>query len=114
MSKYDALGDYLKRQQGDRVPMRFADIEKVTGVKLPPSARKHRPWWSNNAKNSVMTRVWREAGFESGDVDMASSKLAFRRVRGPKSSAATGSEQPFHPLYGMIRRASSASCRAPI
>ncbi len=103
MSKYDALGDYLKRQQGDRVPMRFADIEKVTGVKLPPSARKHRPWWSNNAKNSVMTRVWREAGFESGDVDMAGRKLVFRRVRGPKSSAATGSEQPFHPLYGMMQ-----------
>ena len=31
MSKYTALGDYLKRQRGDLVPMTFAEIEKVTG-----------------------------------------------------------------------------------
>ncbi len=28
--------------------MTFSEIEKVTGVKLPPKAQHHRAWWSNN------------------------------------------------------------------
>src|ERR1700728_821716 len=105
MSKYSALGDYLKRQRGERVPMTFAEIEKVAGVKLPPSARKHRPWWSNNAKNSVMTRVWLDAGFESEQVDLSARKLVFRRMRKPSEADAAQSagEKPFHPAYGMMQ-----------
>ena len=105
MSKYAALGDYLKRQRGERVPMTFAEIEKVAGVKLPPSARKHRPWWSNNARNSVMTKVWLNAGFESEQVDMEKRKLVFRRVRKrhEAADAARSGEKPFHPLYGAMK-----------
>jgi hypothetical protein len=105
MSKYSALGDYLKRQRGERVSMTFAEIEKVAGVKLPPSARKHRPWWSNNAKNSVMTRVWLDAGFESEQVDLSARKLVFRRMRKPNEADAAQStgEKPFHPAYGMMQ-----------
>jgi hypothetical protein len=102
MSKYGPLGEYLKRQGKDRVPMTFAEIERVTGVKLPPSAARHRPWWSNNAKNSVMTKVWLEAGFESEQVDMQARKLVFRRVRGPTSGEG-GGEKPFHPLWGYMK-----------
>ena len=48
MSKYSALGDYLKRQRRDLVPMTFAEIEKDRRRgKLPASAR-YRAWWSNN------------------------------------------------------------------
>ena len=101
MAKYDALGAYLKRQPGDRVPITFAEIEKVIGAKLPLSARKHRPWWSNNPDNSVMTKVWLDAGFESEQVDIPARKLVFRRVRKPKAAAACGGEKPFHPLYGL-------------
>ena len=81
MSKYSALGDYLKRQSRDAVPMTFGEIEKIIGAKLPASAQKHRPWWSNNADNSVMTKVWLDAGFQSEQVDMEERKLVFRRVR---------------------------------
>jgi hypothetical protein len=106
MSKYDALGGYLLRQQRELVPMTFGEIEKITGVKLPASARKHRPWWSNNPDNSVMTKVWLEAGFKSEQVDLASRKLVFRRVRGPKQPAEAtmqDGEKPFHPLYGLMK-----------
>ena len=103
MSKYNALGDFLKRQRGERVPMTFAEIETITNAKLPPSADKHRPWWSNNARNSVMTKVWLDAGFESEQVDMAGRKLVFRRVRKPKAAPTAGGEEPFHPLYGMMQ-----------
>jgi len=106
MSKYSALGDYLKHQRRDVVPMTFAEIEKITGTKLPASARKHRPWWSNNPDNSVMTKVWLDAGFASERVDMPARKLVFRRVR--KQDRAGGAmqaagEKPFHPLYGMMQ-----------
>jgi hypothetical protein len=102
MSKYEPLGDYLKKQGNDLVPMTFAEIERVTGVKLPASATKHRPWWSNNPDNSVMTKVWLDAGFESEQVDMEKRKLVFKRVHAAKSGEST-KEKPFHPLYGYMK-----------
>ena len=87
MSKYSALGEYLKRQRRDVVPMTFSEIERITGIKLPASAHKHRPWWSNNPDNSVLTKVWLDAGFESEQVDMEARKLVFRRVRGRSGKA---------------------------
>jgi hypothetical protein len=101
MSKYAPLADYLKRQGHECVAMTFAEIERVTGVKLPASATKHRPWWSNNPDNSVLTKVWLEAGFESEQVDMDKRKLVFRRVRGAK--AGEGEEKPFHPAWGAMK-----------
>ena len=112
MSKYGSLGDFLKSQASDRVPMSFAEIERITGVRLPASARKHRPWWSNNATNSVMTKVWLDAGFESEQVDMAGERLVFRRIRAtrpgrvPKDRVAGGK---FHPLAGLLRDVTSVA-----
>lgn len=105
MSKYTALGDYLKHQRRDVVPMKFADIEKITGAKLPASAR-YRAWWSNNDFNSVLTKVWLDAGFKSEQVDMKARTLVFRRVPKPKAVAGGGraeGEQPFHPAYGFMK-----------
>jgi hypothetical protein len=102
MSKYSPLADYLKRQDREHVPMTFAEIEKITGTKLPPSATKHRPWWSNNPQNSVLTRVWLEAGFESEQVDMTGRKLVFKRVRATKQ-AASSAEHFVHPAYGAMK-----------
>lgn len=103
MSKYQALGDYLKHQRRETVPMTFGEIEKLTGTKLPPSSR-YRAWWSNNDFNSVLTKVWIEAGFKSEQVDMERRKLVFRRVRKPTvtAEAASATEKPFHPLYGLM------------
>lgn len=102
MSKYTPLAEYLKKQGREQVPMTFAEIERVTGVKLPPSASKHRPWWSNNPDNSVLTKVWLEAGFESEQVDMEKRKLVFKRVRAAK--AAGGTDDEFvHPAYGAMK-----------
>jgi len=104
MSKYDALGEYLRRQPGERVPLKFADIEKITGHKLPASSR-YRAWWSNNDFNSVLTKVWLAAGFKSEQVDMQKRELVFRRVPAPKTKtkAQPGDEKPFHPAYGYMK-----------
>jgi hypothetical protein len=80
MSKYDALGDYLRKQTAREVRMTFAEIEKVVGHKLPRSAYAHRPWWSNNESNSVITKVWLNAGFRSARVDMEKRRLVFERA----------------------------------
>jgi hypothetical protein len=103
MSKYSALGEYLKRQRRDVVPMTFGEIEKITGAKLPASAHKYRPWWSNNPDNSVMTKVWLDAGFASEQVDILARKLVFRRVRGPTETPPSAGEKRFHPAYGYMQ-----------
>jgi hypothetical protein len=105
MSKYSTLGEYLKHQRRDVVPMTFGEIEKITGAKLPASSR-YRAWWSNNDFNSVLTKVWIKAGFKSEQVDMRARKLVFRRVRGPKAAGEAGQaagEKPFHPAYGAMQ-----------
>jgi hypothetical protein len=106
MSKYSALGEYLKRQRRDVVAMTFSEIERITRIKLPASARKHRPWWSNNPDNSVMTKVWIEAGFKSEQVDLEGRRLVFRRVHGSKregAGAQSAAENTIHPAYGALQ-----------
>ena len=80
MTKYAALEDHLRNSQQDTVPMTFADIERVIGADLPPSAFKHRPWWSNNPSNSVITNSWLKAGYKTENVDMAGEKLVFTKT----------------------------------
>ena len=80
MTKYAALEGHLRNSGQDTVPMTFADIERVIGADLPPSAFKHRPWWSNNPSNSVITNSWLKAGYKTENVDMAGKKLVFVKV----------------------------------
>lgn len=95
MSKYHLLGKFLGEQAGSEVPMSFADIERVTGVKLPPKAQLQRAWWSNNPSNNVMTKVWLDAGFRSEKVDLAAQRLVFKRVDVPSGSR-SGFSEPQH------------------
>ena len=85
MSKYEPLGEYLKTGQRagahDLYRNRAGDRHEIAA-----SATKHRPWWSNNASNSVLTKVWLDAGYESEQVDMERRKLVFRRVRAAKAA----------------------------
>jgi len=85
--KYAPLTAYLRAQRGAQVRMAFAEIERVIGAKLPPSASS-RAWWSNNPSNNVMTKAWLEAGFESEQVDLSGRKLAFRRMASAPASPA--------------------------
>jgi hypothetical protein len=112
MGKYENLGAFLQKQRTREVPLTFREIEKITGVKLPPKAQHHRAWWSNNAANNVMTKVWLDAGFESVQVDMKARKLVFRRA--VKASEASGgfaeaAPKPYatkdgcHPLRGALK-----------
>ncbi len=120
MPKYAALREFLRRQEASEVPMKFSEIERLIGKKLPKSARTYRAWWSNNASNSVITKEWLEAGFKSERVDMSEERLVFRRLgkrAGPGSkprewAQASGfSEAPSgmtsgttdHPAFGLMK-----------
>jgi hypothetical protein len=108
VGKYEPLGAFLRGQRSEEVPLTFDEIEKITGVKLPPKAQHHRAWWSNNASNNVMTKVWLEAGYESARVDMSARKLVFRRVA-KAGEASGGLAKPYatrdgrHPLRGALK-----------
>ena len=107
MGKYEPLGTFLRSQRSPEVPLTFSQIEKITGVKLPPKAQHHRAWWSNNASNSVMTKVWLEAGYESTRVDMSARKLVFRRVgkvgTGESKTPPAAKKGERHPLFGALK-----------
>ncbi len=106
--KYEPFTEFLRRQSRAVVRMSFDEIERVIGAKLPPSATHHRAWWSNNAQNNVMTKAWKDAGFESEDVDMKGRRVAFRRVRS-EPSRDTGAPsidvttKDRHPLIGWMK-----------
>jgi len=110
MSKYDPLGHFLARSRHDQVAMTFSEIEGVLGFPLPEKSKRIRAWWSNNADNSVLTKVWLDAGFRSEQVDMASQKLVFRRVK-PLSAvdgfSETAAAEPRaarrNPLFGWMK-----------
>jgi len=73
--------------------MSFADIERITGVELPPKAQLQRAWWSNNPSNNVMTKIWLDAGFRSEQVDVGGRRLVFSRAV-PPSEAPYGFSEP--------------------
>src|SRR5580698_6302031 len=92
-TKYEPLTRYLRAQSADVLRMKFSDIERVIGAKLPPSAGYNRAYWSNNPANSVLTKAWLAAGFRSEQVDLAARKLVFRRAE-PSRAAAGFAESP--------------------
>jgi hypothetical protein len=108
MGKYQPLGDYLRKQGVTRIPMTFAEIERIVGTKLPKSQR-YPAWWSNNRWNNVMTPVWLDAGFETEQVDVENRKLVFRKVGAPASAGGKnvappkGDDKLKHPLIGWMK-----------
>lgn len=102
--KYAPLTEFLRRQSRGIVRMSFDEIERVLGAKLPKSALHHRAWWSNNPQNNVMTKAWKDAGFESQDVDMTGRRVTFRRTAAlPDAGAPRGPQDGRHPLLGWMK-----------
>ena|SRR5271170_6840691 len=109
MGKYEPLSEFLRKQRAENIELTFGEIERIVGFKLPKSAKEYRAWWSNSPTNSVMTKAWLDAGFESEQVDMAGGKLVFRRVK-PSPSIRQGSPRSHdasaaksHPLIGWMK-----------
>ena len=94
--KYDPLRLYLRQQTRNRVPMTFRQIESVIGGPLPASARRHRPWWANDARGHAHADAWLGEGYRTEEVDMEGQKLVFARAASsvrPPSAAEQGMAQ---------------------
>jgi hypothetical protein len=98
VSKYEGLRRRLESESASEIAMSFGEIESLLGFPLPPSARRHRAFWSNNADNNVMTRAWREAGFRAARVDLDGGALTFVRDRpGEGAMALEGAQKSYLP-----------------
>jgi hypothetical protein len=57
--------------------MTFQQIETVIDASLPASARRHRPWWANDARGHAHAEAWLAEGYRTEEVDMEGEKLVF-------------------------------------
>jgi hypothetical protein len=112
MGKYEPLGKFLRQQGSELVVLKFEDIERIVGSKLPESSRQYRAWWSNNPNNNVMTKVWLDAGFQTERVDIEGRRLVFRKMSPSKQSEGAPltpspprgeALQRHHPLLGALK-----------
>jgi hypothetical protein len=104
MAKYAELRKHLESAKVARVPMTFAEIERLVGHALPPSHRD-RSWWSNNPNNSGLTRQWLAAGFRAEQVDVGGRRLTFRRPDSgdDEKTASADSVASRHPIFGALK-----------
>ena len=61
-SKYDKLRTHLLNSSDGEVTLSFDAIGKIIGEPLPASAKKLRPWWSNDYTHA-QGRAWLDAGW---------------------------------------------------
>mgnify|MGYP001556937758 CR=1 FL=1 len=113
MGKYDPLGTWLGRLTDAEAPMTFRQIEALIDAPLPPAARRHRAWWSNNPDNSVITRAWRAAGFRASQVDMTGETLVFRRDPDAVGATPAPRRGPQAEVLDRIRARLAGTVRTP-
>ena len=106
VSKYQPLETHLRLTGNRKIPMTFKEIEGIIGTGLPHSARKYRPWWSNNPSNSSITNFWLAAGYKTAKVDLGNERLVFVRddkVSAPGALAQDPASLPSeHPVLGCM------------
>lgn len=89
MGKYQPLTHYLENQSEEIWEAQFSEVERVLGFPLPRSAYEYAAWWANQVPGHTQTRGWRDAGWETSQVDLVSKKVRFRRgVREPAGRTA--------------------------
>ena len=108
MSKYAPFEMYLKSAGAGTLTLTFAEIESIIKDQLPPSARKHRSWWTNNTSNNAMTQSWITAGFEVAQVNMIDEilvivKVGDETVSEKSSDSSVLEKSDFHPAFGCLQ-----------
>lgn len=78
--KYEALRQFLADLEANQWSATFHQVEQILGFRLPPSARKWRPWWGNVAFGPGHTRAWMTAGWKTSRVNLINETLVFVRT----------------------------------
>ena len=86
--KYHRLYTHLCSFPAQEWRTTFREIESIVGFELPPSARLHRPWWSNQSGGNGHSQAlaWSIAGWETADVDMDAETLLLRPRKRPEAT----------------------------
>jgi len=80
--KYTPLENYLTVLPASRgeVRLSFEHIERMLKEELPPSAKQHRAWWSNETEGShVQAHSWMDAGWKVDAVNFSENWVRFIR-----------------------------------
>jgi CBS domain-containing protein len=87
-SRYAILALWLQQRplNLEKVSLLFEEIEELIHDKLPPSARKHRAWWSNHLEYSPQAKQWWDAGWRVLTVNMNQEKVVFTRIEERKKA----------------------------
>ncbi|MFL1596232.1 hypothetical protein NQ854_25405 [Rhodococcus ruber] len=101
MAQWDSLIDRLEAA-GPSVRVSWQDLDTLVGG-LPPSASKHRAWWSGDRPH---VHAWRSAGFTLADLQMG-QEVTF--VREPADEDRAGTTE----RVGSIQTTSAAAAQAP-
>ena len=70
MGKYVRLATHLRSLGGESWTASFAELEKVLGFPLPPSARKYEAWWQPSGSHT-QALAWTDAGWSVAKLDLA-------------------------------------------
>ena len=68
MSKYDALWDWLKRENSDSQKLTFSQIEEISGIPIDHSFLKHKKELS-------------EFGFFVDKISLKEKTVTFRKIK---------------------------------
>ena len=74
MARWTDLGDALARG-GPSLRLSWSELDRIVGG-LPPSATRHRAWWSGDRPH---VRIWRAAGYTIAQLDLG-EQVTFRRT----------------------------------
>jgi hypothetical protein len=87
MAKWNSL-TYFLNDAPNEVTLTWPELDAIVGG-VPPSAAKHRPWWSGDRSH---IRAWKSAGFEIMNLQMG-SQVTFVRS-GSRSEIAIANLRP--------------------
>ncbi len=79
MGKYEPLTRYLSGLDNETWEAEFSEIERVLGFDLPDSAYSYPAWWANQDGHHSQTRGWRDAGWETCNVNLPAKRIRFVR-----------------------------------
>ncbi len=114
MSKYEPLPQFLTSVGGSAHRMKFSEIERILGFKLPKSAYEHEAWWSNNATGHSHARAWLNSGWRTEGVDLAARKVTFQRAATSSEPVPARARDPWGCMAGTITVMPGVDLTAPI
>jgi mRNA-degrading endonuclease RelE of RelBE toxin-antitoxin system len=80
--KYLPIARILLQEDGHSARFTFAQLEKAIADQLPPSARKHRPWWANErGGRHVQASAWLGVGWKVASVDRTGETVTLNRIK---------------------------------